>query len=212
MSVFKKLEFNPKIENIVKGLTLCLISIILMINVGKVARTFAFIPLYLFGGAYYAIFFLIFLYGLSRIIFRKKIKLKEANIIFSVPLFVFSMFFFLSVYGSPSGISVGDAINGYNSNLATYYTRTTINAFSSASGFKNGILGLALGVGINNDTVSIFLGIMLLVVSLLIFFMPLITNWIKGNKNKEKLIIVDEKTRLLQPLLKLIILYLVKNQ
>ena len=187
MSLFSKISFNQKLENIVKGLTLCLISVILVINVGKVARTFAFVPLYLLGGAYYAVFFLIFIYGLLRIILRRKIKLKEANIIFSVPLFILSMFFFLSVYGAPSGegyTDVGVAISKYHENLGNYYSLTTINAFSAPL-YKNGILGLSLGVGINNNTVAIFLGIMLLVVSLLIFFMPKITDWIKGNK-KEK--------------------------
>ena len=194
MSLIKKLSFNSKIENIVKGLTLCLISIILVINVGKVARTFTFVPLYLLGGAYYAIFFLVFVYGLLRIIYRRKIKLKEANIIFSVPLFVLSMFFFLAVYGAPTGegfTDAGSAISKYHENLSSYYSLTTINAFSAPL-YKNGILGLALGVGINNNTVSIFLGIMLLTVSILIFFMPLITDWIKGNKNREKLIKKEE--------------------
>lgn len=187
MSLFSKISLNQKIENIVKGLTLCLISVILVINVGKVARTFAFVPLYLLGGAYYAVFFLVFIYGLSRIILRRKIKLKEANIIFSVPLFVLSMFFFLSVYGTPTGegyTDVGLAVSKYHENLSNYYSLTTINAFSAPL-YKNGILGLSLGVGINNNTVAIFLGIMLLVVSLLIFFMPKITDWIKGNKKQK---------------------------
>lgn len=187
MSEKKKININPKIENIVKGLTLCLISVIVVINVGKVARTFAFVPLYLFGASYYILFFLLFIYGFLRIILRRKVRLKEANIIFSVPLFFLAMFFFLSVYGVNIGDGdVGAAINAYNSQLGDYYSLKTINAFSFESGYKNGIVGLALGVGINNNTVSIFLGTMLLVVSLLIFFMPRITEWLKNSKNKEK--------------------------
>ncbi len=182
----KRLTINSKIENIVKGLTLCLISVILIINVGKVARTFAFVPLYLFGASYYIIFALIFLYGFLRIIFRRKIKLKEANIIFSLPLFFLSMFFFLSVYDAPYYESVGTAINSYNASLSGYYSPVFFNPFNYVGGFKHGLLGLSLGVGINNNTVAIFLGIMLMVVSLLIFFMPLITSWIKNEKNKEK--------------------------
>lgn len=170
----------------IKGLTLCLISIILILNVGKVARTFAFVPLYLFGASYYFLFALVFLYGLFRIIFRRKIKLKEANIIFSVPLFFLSMFFFLSVYDTPSFDSVGTAINSYHASLNGYYTPVFFNPFNYYGGFKHGLLGLSLGAGINNNTVAIFLGIMLLVVSLLIFFMPLIISWIKNDKKKEK--------------------------
>ena len=170
----------------VKGLTLCLISIILILNVGKVARTFAFVPLYLFGASYYILFALVFLYGLFRIIFRRKIKLKEANIIFSVPLFFLAMFFFLSVYDTPSFDSVGTAINSYHASLNGYYSPIFFNPFNYYGGFKHGLLGLSLGAGINNNTVAIFLGIMLLVVSLLIFFMPLITSWIKNDKKKEK--------------------------
>ncbi len=182
----KKFQINSKLENMIKGLTLCLISIILILNVGKVARTFAFVPLYLFGASYYILFALVFLYGLFRIIFRRKIKLKEANIIFSVPLFFLAMFFFLSVYDTPSFDSVGNAINSYHASLNGYYTPVFFNPFNYYGGFKHGLLGLSLGAGINNNTVAIFLGIMLLVVSLLIFFMPLITSWIKNDKKKEK--------------------------
>ena len=182
----KKLKINSKIENIIKGLTLCLISVIIIINVGKVARTFAFVPLYLFGSSYYILFGLIFIYGFLRIIFRRKIKLKEANIIFSVPLFFLSMFFFLSVYDTPTFDSVGTAVNSFNASLGNYYTPVTFNPFIYAGGFKHGLLGLSLGVGINNNTVAIFLGIMLMVVSLLIFFMPLITSSLKSDKKKEK--------------------------
>ena len=112
----KKLNINSKLENIVKGTTLCLISAILIINVGKVARTFAFVPLYIFGAAYYVLFFLLFLYGALRIIFRRKIRLREANIIFSVPLFFLSMFFFLSVFNAPTAIEMGDAVNSFHEN------------------------------------------------------------------------------------------------
>ena len=182
----KKFQINSKLENMIKGLTLCLISIILILNVGKVARTFAFVPLYLFGASYYILFALVFLYGLFRIIFRRKIKLKEANIIFSVPLFFLAMFFFLSVYDTPSFDSVGNAINSYHASLSGYYSPIFFNPFNYYGGFKHGLLGLSLGAGINNNTVAIFLGIMLLVVSLLIFFMPLITSWIKNDKKKEK--------------------------
>ena len=182
----KKFQINSKLENMIKGLTICLISIILILNVGKVARTFAFVPLYLFGASYYILFALVFLYGLFRIIFRRKIKLKEANIIFSVPLFFLSMFFFLSVYDTPSFDSVGTAINSYHASLNGYYTPVFFNPFNYYGGFKHGLLGLSLGAGINNNTVAVFLGIMLLVVSLLIFFMPLITSWIKNDKKKEK--------------------------
>ncbi len=186
MSEKKKFQINSKLENMIKGLTLCLISTILILNVGKVARTFAFVPLYLFGASYYILFALVFLYGLFRIIFRRKIKLKEANIIFSVPLFFLSMFFFLSVYDTPVFDSVGTAINSYHATLNGYYTPVFFNPFNYYGGFKHGLLGLSLGAGINNNTVAIFLGIMLLVVSLLIFFMPLITSWIKNDKKKEK--------------------------
>lgn len=186
MSEKKKFQINSKLENMIKGLTLCLISVILILNVGKVARTFAFVPLYLFGASYYILFALVFLYGLFRIIFRRKIKLKEANIIFSVPLFFLSMFFFLSVYDTPSFDSVGTAINSYHASIKGYYNPVFFNPFDYYGGFKHGLLGLSLGAGINNNTVAVFLGIMLLVVSLLIFFMPFIISWIKNDKKKEK--------------------------
>lgn len=184
----KKLKFSVKIDNIVRGLTLCLISAILILNVGKVARTFAFVPLYLFGASYYILFALLFLYGFLRIIFRRKIKLKEANIVFSLPLFFFSMFFFLSVYDTPSYESVGSAISSFNASLGEYYSPVFFNPFNYVGGFKHGLIGLSLGAGINNNTVAIFLGIMLLAVSLIIFFMPLITSWIKSDKKKEKVV------------------------
>ncbi len=196
MSEKKKFNINPKIENMVKGLTLCLISVILMINVGKVARTFAFVPIYLFGASAYVLFLLMFVYGLLRIVLRRKVNLKEANIIFSLPLFFFALFFFISVFDTPSDIEVGDAVSAFNGNLSNYYAPVTLNPFAEVSGFRHGLLGLSLGVGINNNTVAIFLGIMLLVVSLIIFFMPMITDWIKKDKTVKpaKKVKVEQET------------------
>lgn len=192
----KKFNINPKIENMIKGLTLCLISVILMINVGKVARTFAFVPIYLFGASAYVLFLLMFVYGLLRIVLRRKVNLKEANIIFSLPLFFFAFFFFISVFDTPADIEVGDAVSAFNGNLSNYYAPVTLNPFAEVSGFRHGLLGLSLGVGINNNTVAIFLGIMLLVVSLTIFFMPMITNWIKKDKTVKpvKKVKVEQET------------------
>lgn len=196
MSEKKKFNINSKSENMVKGLTLCLVSVILMINVGKVARTFAFAPIYLFGASAYVLFLLMFVYGLLRIILRRKVNLKEANIIFSLPLFFFAMFFFISVFDTPADIEVGDAVSAFNGNLSNYYTPVTLNPFAEVSGFRHGLLGLSLGVGIKNNTVAIFLGIMLLIVSLTIFFMPMITDWIKKDKTVKpvKKVKVEQET------------------
>ena len=186
MSEKKKLNINPKIENIIKGITICLISIILMINVGKVARTFTFVPFYLFGASSYVLFFFLFVYGFLRIIFRRKISLKKPNLVFSFPLFFFAMFFFISVFNAPNNVEIGDAVSSFHGRLAGYYTPTVFNPFADFGGFKHGILGLTLGVGISNNTAAAFIGVIFLLVSLTIFFMPQIISWLRSEKESDK--------------------------
>ena len=55
MAKTERKPINPKFENLVKAFSVILIAIIAAINVGKVIRTFTFVPIYVFGSAYYLI-------------------------------------------------------------------------------------------------------------------------------------------------------------
>ena len=70
-------KVSLRTENIIKGLFIVLFSIILVINVGKVARTFAFPLVYLFGVCYYFIVAYFIFIGLYRIIKHQKFKFKS---------------------------------------------------------------------------------------------------------------------------------------
>ena len=79
-----KKSISPRLENMIKGLFMVLFSVVLGINVGKVARTLVFPILYLFGSYYYILISLIGVKGLYRIFMGKKLKIKSALIFFGL--------------------------------------------------------------------------------------------------------------------------------
>ncbi len=184
----KLININPKTENIVKGLFICLLSIILVINVGKVARTLAFIPLYLFGGAYYFIFMFTFAYGVLRIILRRKPKVFKYHIVVGSLFFVFSMLFYIGVAQTPitEGSTMDSAVKAYNSNLANYYNLVTINAFDASSTYSSGILGVVLAYSVGNIAVVMAVGSLLLFTAILLYALPTLTNYFSKRKNTPK--------------------------
>ena len=69
-----KKKLSPRIENFVKGFFMVLLAIILGINVGRVAKTIVFVPLYLFGAFYYLLIGLMGFHGLVRMFLGKKFR------------------------------------------------------------------------------------------------------------------------------------------
>lgn len=184
MAEEKVRRINPKIENFIKGLFLCLFSIIVIINVGKVARTFAFVPLYLFGATYYFIFGFIFLLGLYRLIRGKKLKLSKPTVIIGTLLLFLSVFVFVSMlsvkYQTP------DLLKAYNGQLSSYYQVGFINAFDQNTYWTGGLIGISLALAIKNTTIIVFMGVALALLGILVIFFPLIVKMVTNKKDKPK--------------------------
>lgn len=184
MAEEKKHNINPKIENFIKGLALILIAIILAINVGKVARTFAFIPLYLFGASSYLIYALLVASGLYRIIRGKKIKISKFNFFIGGLLVFFALFFLISVvYVDFSNQTIVDDFNGQ---LSTYYEQRIINVFDKSTNWQGGLVGISFAVIIQNKSIAIFIGIALLLLGAIVISLPWVLRAIKNKKPKAK--------------------------
>ena len=185
MAETEKRVLNPVIENVFKGLFLFLLSVVCIINVGKVARTLAFLPLYLFGSAYYILFGFVAVAGLFKA-FGQKVKANKLICFIAAILIFLSVFFISSVGYVNSPGNMYAAMDIYHSNLKEYYTVRFINAFDNNSGYQGGLLGVILHSTINNVTVSLFIGIALALLAVLIVFTPIAIKLIKNRKPREK--------------------------
>ena len=188
-------EFKPvptRVENIIKGLFVALLSIIIAINVGKVSRTLAFVPLYLFGAAMYPLLAFGFFSGLYRVFRQKKIRFKYKIWYFGLILILLS-FVFVVAYASVkstgnsfANLSVSDSFNSYNAQLGNYYSVKFINPFDTSSLWPVGIIGLLLGGLIANDAIVLFIGIVLFLLGVFSFFVHLLFSKKDKRTRKEK--------------------------
>ena len=183
MGESEKKVINPNAMRIVKNLFICLFSLVCIINVGKVARTLTFLPLYLFGGAYYFLFALLFIFGLIKLFVPKVQTKKFSYIIASILLFA-ALFFIVSVALVPTSGDISSSLNAYHSNLGNYYNLTFVNALDKSSGYQGGLLGTLLSSLINNITVSVFIGVILILIALAIVFVPTVSKMIKNRSDK----------------------------
>ena len=176
---------NPRAEAIIKGLFLFLFSIVCIINVGKVARTLAFVPLYLFGASYYFLFAWIGVIGLLKV-FAPKFNYKKISYLIASLLVFIAIFFIASVAFINFPGNMYTAMDTFHAGLNGYYTIPFINALEPGNTFQGGLLGVLLHSTINNQTISLFIGIALIFLALLIVFAPVIAKAIKNRKPKEK--------------------------
>ena len=193
MSEEKVRKIPPKIDNFIRGLFLCLFSAILIINVGKVARTLVFVPLYLFGATYYFLFGFIFILGLYRLIFGKKLNLKKPNLIIGIIFLFLALFVFVSIYAVPYNIP--NLLKAYNNQLSAYYKVTMINAFDPNTYWQGGLIGLLVAKTVRNDTVIIFSGVGLAFLGLVCIFLPLIIKFFKTPRPKKEKVKKEKKVK-----------------
>lgn len=165
---------STKVESIIKGLFLVLIAIVIAINVGKVSRTLAFLPLYLFGSCYYLLLLPVLFFGFYRIFRLKKFHFKRKSIV-AFLFFLFASILFVvgfasfKVNGRTYETELGTLLNNYNAQLAGYYEAKYINVFESGSYWTNGIIGTLICGLIANDTIVIFIGAVLFVIAIFCF-------------------------------------------
>ena len=175
---------NPRIENIVKAITLILLGVISAINVGKVIRTLTFLPIYLFGAGYYLFALLLFVLGVKRLLFGKKYKLSRITLIIGLVVLFFGIYAFLAVTPVPYEIGGTNLVKNFNANLSSYYKPTYLNMFADGSYWRYGILSVLLAGFIKNKAVVVFGGIAFILIALILIFWPLIWSLFKKDKKE----------------------------
>ena len=188
------------------GLFLCLLSLILCLNTGPVARVLSTPFTYAFGSVSYLIYLAVNILGL-RMIFAKKLFSIKINIYFiaTLVLFVSALMFYahfalMVEYGDAQYVAL--ATNENNKTIS--FLEAFNNNFSSVEGgymkvtslalflhpFASGIAGYFL-VGASNALFGInkgglIIAIVVLVLAVLLYFLPLILRLIGQSKQKEK--------------------------
>ena len=194
MSEEKKHNISPKLEHVVKGIFLVLISVILAINVGKIARTFAFPFIYFFGISSYLIYLLLFVRGIYHIVFKKTLRIKNALLVIGLIFLGVGLSlvvgYSLFVHG---GLSYSNGviynIDRLNWSLSTYYQSGFLNIFQDGTYWNTGLVGVSLCSLIGNDGVVLSLGIIFMIAAIILIGIKPVIKLVKkhkGNKKEEK--------------------------
>lgn len=187
-------SISPKAENLVKGIFLILFSIVLAINVGPVARTFAFPFIYFLGIGCYIIYGIMLFCGLYRVFSGHKFKFSHThNLLAFILLLISAMFFIGFAWGVINNFNFsGDGgfnlyLSNLNSSLSTYYSSSNkfINMFEVGAPYSNGLIFMGLVAFIPNNFASLGFGILFAVLSLFVELPFLIKNRKNHTTKKE---------------------------
>ena len=193
----KKFKLEKKHFTFFGGITLCLLAVVLILNVGYPARAIAFPFLYLFGLGSYVFYLLIYAFGLFMFFKEKAFKIRFNSIFFgSIIIFISALMIATLIVTKDNNIfrdtfsssykAVLTGIDGIGNNSA-YWKANFINLFRG-NNFGGGLAGYAM-VGFLN---SLFKGtggtwaiaIIIAVLGLFVIFFPYIYKAIKGDKKK----------------------------
>ena len=165
-----KKSIPVRAENFIKGLVMMLLVVIIGINVGKVARTLSFVPLYFFGGYIYVLLGLFGFLGLYRLIIGKKLKIKSPVIVFGIiSLFIAS--YFLMTYIMNLNIQfdfnndLQTSIDLYNANLGTFYERVQILPLGEDILWGTGLVGTLLSSLLHSNIIILGISIIFFVLA-----------------------------------------------
>ena len=190
MAKTERKPINPKADNLVKAFSLILIAIIAAINVGKVIRTFTFLPIYVFGAAYYLFVLLFLVLGFFRLFAGKKLKISRPTLVIGLILLFLAVFAFACVATVPYEKGFDSLLTQYNTDLGSYYKGTFLNLFDKSTYWQHGILGIVIGANLKNKLVVIVIGVVLSVLALTFIALPLIIKLIRKEKKEQP---VEEK-------------------
>lgn len=179
-------NINPKLENLIKSFTLILIAAISAINVGYVIRTFTFLPIYLFGMAFYLIVGFIFFLGIYRLFLRKAFNIKRPTLVIGLILLFLAVYAFMCMATVPyAEVSEEALLTKYNTDLGNYYVQPYLNLFKEGTYWKHGVLAVILGAKLHNQVAVILIGAFLALIALALIFMPLIVKLFRREKKQE---------------------------
>ena len=192
MAKTERKPINPKLENLVKAFSVILIAVIAAINVGKVIRTFTFLPIYVFGAAYYLFVLLLLVLGFFRLFVGKKLEISRPTLVIGLILLFLAIFSFACVATVPYEKGFDNLLNQYNTDLGSYYKSSSsfLNLFAKGTYWQHGVLGIVIGANLKNKLVVIVIGVVLSVLALTFMFLPLIVKLIRKEKKEQP---VEEK-------------------
>lgn len=174
MNEKEKKTLSPRLENFVKGFFMVLFAIVLGINVGRIAKTFAFVPLYLFGAFYYFLIGLMGFHGLSRMFLGKKFRIHSVIINFGI-VTAFIATYFLVSYFTNKAMNVDFSVSGwtdleaYNARLSNFYSSKQILAFDPNSGWGSGLVGVLIGHLVKSNDIILGIAVVFIVLTVLLF-------------------------------------------
>ena len=176
-----KFKLSLRAENVVKGIFYVLFAAVLALNVGKVARTLVFVPLYLFGGAYYYLLLILLVKGFYRIIAGHKLKTKTfltklGSFVLLLGLVLLFGFMMMKINSIDFATPLGEMFEKYNSQLSNYYAGGFINPFASGSYWGGGVLYVLVGSLIGQESIVIALAIILIAIALFLLLIKPIMN------------------------------------
>lgn len=197
----KTRQVNPRTFSFFVGVAICLLSVILIMNVGYPARAFAFLPFYLLGIGSYAFYLFLYAVGLSYLFRGKGLGFKLNNKFLGVFLLVIAGLMMTTLISCSSDLPGKEFLKQYNDLLFTktgdgtsfaerggYWNIQFINMFGHYH-FGGGLIGYAL-TGLLNGSIgkggTWAITIVIIVLSLVIFFIKEIIQIIKKISNKNR--------------------------
>lgn len=187
------------------GILICLLSIILIINVGYFARVLAFVPFFLFGVSSCALYFAVYLIGLYTLlkdkVFRFTTKLLVPGFIFAfLGLLILSSYHVYNPYiDQPFTLTFGSSnldegiwnfsdkyVSIIQSIQGGYFESPFLHNFNN-SVFGGGYVGFML-VGLINDYangLNDLIGGVLIAVGVLMIGLPYLFRYLKKRKNAD---------------------------
>ncbi len=135
----KKFKLEKKHFTFFGGITLCLLAVVLILNVGYPARAIAFPFIYLFGLGSYVFYLLVYAYGLYMFFKEKTLKIRFNSIFFgSIIIFISALMIATLIVTKDNNIfrdtfsssykAVLTGIDGIDNNSA-YWKANFINLF-----------------------------------------------------------------------------------
>jgi len=174
------------------GIAICLLSIILIINVGVPARGLSFPFVYTFGIYSYLIFALVYLKGFSMIFQINGLKIKYKSVIVGLILLFICACCFTSLIWNPIA-KIGTTFQEYNTYFFkfNYFTENKVlNMFSTTqpTNYAGGFLGTIICQPLvaASPVLAYVIVSLLLLTALLITFFPVTMKVFKNRKAKEK--------------------------
>lgn len=182
------------------GIAWCLLAVVLILNVGYVARALAFPFAYLFGLGSYALYIFVYAYGLFLFFREKGFKIRLNNFFFGALIIFISALMIATLIVTKDSTVYKDFVNRYNNvfkniespenpSWKAYWNAKFVNLFQN-NPFGGGIIGYAL-VGLCNTAFkstggSWAIAIIILLLGVFVIFFPYLKKIIVSNNKKEK--------------------------